>query len=366
MERPYPTLYYSDYLHLETLLSSQHRKSEEYGAPAHDEMLFIIVHQAYELWFKQILFEIDSVITLLSEDPVDEAQVGVCVTRLQRITEIQNVLIDQLRILETMTPLDFLDFRDYLFPASGFQSVQFRLLEIRLGLCPDDRLRYNHSAYHSRVTDEHRQLLIEAEEQQSLFDALTNWLERTPFLESDSFRFWDSYRAAVHAMMARDRSVIENNPTLSAEDKKEQLRDLEATITHFEAIFNPARHEEICKEGKWRLTHKATLAALFISLYRDQPILAMPYRLIAVLVDVDELMATWRYRHALMVHRMIGTKIGTGGSSGYHYLKSTAERHRIFSDLTNLSTFLIPRAALPALPIALRTRLGFVHNNQDA
>ncbi len=325
-------------------------------------MLFIIVHQAYELWFKQILFEMDSVISLLSADPVDEANVGVCVSRLQRVIEIQKILIDQLRVLETMTPLDFLDFRDFLFPASGFQSIQFRMLEIRLGLQSDSRLRYNQAAYHSRVSPEHRDQLIAAEQQGTLFDAIQSWLERTPFLESESYRFWEAYRVAVHEMLESDRVVIERNPTLAKEEKAQQLQGLGDTTAHFDAVFDPARHEALRSDGKWRLSHRATLAALFISLYRDQAILAMPYRLISALVDIDELMTTWRYRHALMVHRMIGTKIGTGGSSGYHYLKSTAESHRIFSDLTNLSTFLIPRIALPELPEQLRTRLGFVHN----
>lgn len=365
MDKPFPPLYYSDYLQLDRLLDSQHRKSEEYGAPAHDEMLFIIVHQAYELWFKQILFEMDSVIAALSAAPVEEALIGTSVSRLQRVIEIQKVLIDQLRILETMTPLDFLDFRDFLFPASGFQSIQFRLLEIRLGLRADARLRYNHAAYHSRVSPAHRDLLIAEERQPTLFDAIETWLERTPFLEAGSYSFWDAYRGAVHAMLDSDREVVARNPTLGPEEKDQQLLEITATAAHFDALFDPGLHEEMRGEGKWRLSRRATLAALFISLYRDQPILTMPYRLIAALVDIDELMTTWRYRHALMVHRMIGTKIGTGGSSGYHYLKSTAESHRIFSDLTNLSTFLIPRTALPELPEPLRARLGFVHNSGD-
>ncbi len=365
MDKPFPPVYYSDYLQLDRLLDSQHRKSEEYGAPAHDEMLFIIVHQAYELWFKQILFEMDSVIAALSADPVEESHIGVSVSRLQRVIEIQKVLIDQLRIVETMTPLDFLDFRDFLFPASGFQSIQFRLLEIRLGLRAEARLRYNNAAYHSRVSPAHRDQLIAAEQQPTLFDAVETWLQRTPFLETGSFRFWEAYRGAVHAMLKSDRAVIDRNPTLGQEEKQQQLMELDATAAHFDALFDPSLQEAMRKESRQRFSQRAMLASLFISLYRDQPILTMPYRLIAALVDVDELMTTWRYRHALMVHRMIGTKIGTGGSSGFHYLKSTAENHRVFSDLTNLSTFMIPRAALPELPAPLRARLGFVHNSGD-
>ena len=104
------------------------------------------------------------------------------------------------------------------------------------------------------------------------------------------------------------------------------------------------------REGRRRLSHRATRAALFIHLYRDQPILHLPFRFLTLLVDVDELLATWRYRHALMVHRMIGTKIGTGGSSGHRYLLATVERNKVFTDLYDLSTFLISRSALPPLP----------------
>src|SRR5258708_22364938 len=134
MNKPHPPVEYQESLQHDRLLSSQHPKSAEHGRPAHDEMLFIVVHQAYELWFKQILHELDSVLDLCRQDSVDERSIGVAVARLQRIAEIQKLLIDQLHILETMTPLDFLDFRDLLVPASGFQSVQFRLIEKKLGL----------------------------------------------------------------------------------------------------------------------------------------------------------------------------------------------------------------------------------------
>src|SRR6186713_1609023 len=139
----FPPVYYSDYLHLDSLLNSQKPKSEEFGYKAHDEMLFIIVHQAYELWFKQILHEIDSVNRMFRDEVVDEKSIGIAVSRLHRVTEIQKLLIEQLRVLETMTPLDFLEFRDFLIPASGFQSFQFRLIENKLGLSDEKRIQYN-------------------------------------------------------------------------------------------------------------------------------------------------------------------------------------------------------------------------------
>ena len=145
------TLTYADHLNLERLLACQERRSEMAGRPAHDEMLFIIVHQAYELWFKQILFELDAVQEVFSGPVVDDRGIGKAVHGLKRIVEIQKLLIGQLDVLETMTPLDFLDFRDLLVPASGFQSVQFRLIETRLGLKREARLNFEARPYDARL-----------------------------------------------------------------------------------------------------------------------------------------------------------------------------------------------------------------------
>jgi tryptophan 2,3-dioxygenase len=107
------------------------------------------------------------------------------------------------------------------------------------------------------------------------------------------------------------------------------------------------------------MSHKAFTAALLINLYRDEPILHLPYRLLQVLVDIDENFSTWRYRHALMVLRMIGAKIGTGGSAGADYLRRVAHHNKVFRDLFRVSTFLIPRSAIPALPEDVRSTMGF-------
>ena len=132
-----PGCYYSSYLRLDQLLSAQQPASDAAGKPAHDEMLFITVHQAYELWFKQILHELKRIEADFSQNPVDDRVLGRIVHGLHRTHEILKLLVHQLDIMETMTPLDFLDFRDLLFPASGFQSAQFREIEIRLGLPRD-------------------------------------------------------------------------------------------------------------------------------------------------------------------------------------------------------------------------------------
>ena len=127
--KPYPQQYYQDYLNLEKILNSQHLLSQKYGHSAHDEMLFIIVHQVYELWFKQIIYELESLLEIFHNNEIQENHISIGVSQLERIIEIQKILIDQINVLETMTPMDFLEFRDQLNPASGFQSQQFRIIE---------------------------------------------------------------------------------------------------------------------------------------------------------------------------------------------------------------------------------------------
>merc|ERR1719229_104261 len=138
---------YGEYLQLDKILDAQEPQSRLHSEKeVHDEHLFIVTHQAYELWFKQILYEIDSIRDCFrSENGVDEARMLEVIKRLQRVVMIIKLLVDQVLILETMTPLDFMDFRDYLSSASGFQSLQFRLLENKIGLKAGNRVRYNQS-----------------------------------------------------------------------------------------------------------------------------------------------------------------------------------------------------------------------------
>ena len=361
MTQAEPPLDYGTYLKLDELLALQAPRSAALGRPAHDETLFVVVHQVYELWFKQILHEIASLQGLFRQDSVDERSIGVAVSRLHRVAEIQKILVDQLRVLETMTPLDFLEFRDLLIPASGFQSLQFRLIENRLGLRADRRVGLQHVPQPPHLSPAQTDALRASLQEPSLFELVEKWLERTPFLEVPGYQFWESYAQAVRAMLERDRRTIEGNAALAEGERAVQLEELRRTEASFDAVLDEAEHDRLRAEGQRRLSHRATRAALFIHLYRDQPILNLPFRFLTALVDVDELLAAWRYRHALMVHRMIGTKIGTGGSSGHRYLLATVERNKVFTGLYDLSTFLISRSALPALPPEMERRLGFYY-----
>jgi tryptophan 2,3-dioxygenase len=352
-------LSYGSYLQLDRLLDSQTLKSTESGNSVHDEMLFIIIHQVYELWFKQILHELDSVLDMFKDNYVQEENFGIVVSRFDRIIEIQKLLVNQIGILETMTPMDFLEFRDLLTPSSGFQSTQFRLIENKLGMQAEDRIQYGKQRYNKFLDENDSKKVLESEGEFSLFSLLEKWLERTPFLQMDEFNFWASYQTAVEEMIKGDIERIKENTQFDEETQKNSLKQYESIQRTYDALFDESKYAQLQKEGHRRLSQKATLGALFIQLYRDEPILQLPHRLLTQLINIDQLFTSWRNRHRLLVFRMIGVKIGTGGSTGHAYLKKTAEKHSVFSDFANLSTYIIPRSSLPALPAKLKKELGF-------
>ena len=363
-EQKYSTVHYRNYLGLDKILDAQKLRSEALDEnPAHEEMLFIIVHQAYELWFKQIIHELESVLEMFQTNDVDERNIGTAIGRLERVREIIKLLVQQIGIMETMTPLDFLDFRNHLFPASGFQSYQFRMIENILGLPEEGRMTYNGCPYFSVFAEDKQRKLKEISVTGSIFEAVQKWLERTPFLKTGSFKFVEAYKAAVQKMLATEREAIKNSQYLNTEETEMRLQMLGNTDTYFQSVFDKNTHVRLQHEGKMRLSYEAVLAALFINLYRDEPILHLPYRLLTSLIEIDEGLTTWRYRHAQMVQRMLGNKIGTGGSSGHAYLMETAVKHPIFKDFHNISTLLIPRSELPKLPEELVKELGYYYTH---
>lgn len=350
-------LYYSDYLQLGSLLNCQKPISFTKENPCHDEMLFITIHQTYELWFKQLIFELDSVRNILAELNIGEKRISLALHRLTRIREIQKLLNDQIRVLETMTPQEFLEFRDYLFPASGFQSFQFRLLEIKLGVHPEQRLN---GRWIRNLSQQHQQLLRETQQEPSLFDYVERWLRNIPFREFRGYSFLDSYESAVSEMFRiEQQNIYERLPQIEHEAT---LRDLQNTKRTFESVYKREVHEELIRTEKRRLGFRATSASLMIMLYQDEPMFQLPARLLHMLIDVDEQMNQWRYRHSQMVHRMIGVKMGTGGSLGHSYLKRTIDSQKVFGDLANMSTLLIPRRLLPPLPAELRDQMKYFHS----
>lgn len=340
---------YKGYLQLDGLLSSQQPLST-----AHDEMMFIVVHQTYELWFKLILFELDRVQKIFAGKIVKDADLRTVSASLGRMVETMKLLVKQLDIMETMTPLDFLDFRHVFRSASGFQSMQFRELEVRLGLRLDDRIGYAGKSFETYLPDADRKKLKTVSRKTSLIEQLDTWLARTPFVQTGTFNFWAAYRKAVMNMIDADRRAVGKSRKMTAEAKRMESGKLDMMAAQFDVLFGKSS-----ADMPWRFSQKALQAALFINLYRDQPALQTPFKILNDLMDLDELMALWRYRHALMAQRMLGTKMGSGGSTGHDYLVTTAAKHRIFKDLFALSTFLIPRSKLPKLPKAVEDKMNF-------
>lgn len=359
MKKNTTPVYYGDYLQLDKLLSSQALESAKYGEPAHEEMLFVLVHQVYELWFKQILHELSSVIEVFSQCEVKDEQLTTVVHRLKRVVKIQELLNDQIAIMETMTPQEFLAFRDYLVPASGFQSIQFKILEISLGLKQEFRIDFDKQSFFMRLEPKHREFLEDLEQKPSLFELVEKWLERMPFLEFEGFNFWKLYKEATDDMLASDKCIINSNQMLSDKDKARELKDLEATAASFNALLDKDKFEEVRNAGQFRMNQTAILSALFIHQYSEEPVFNLPFQFLTCLTEIDENMTIWRYKHAMMVQRMLGTKIGTGGSSGHDYLKKTTESNRIFKDFFNMATFILPKSSLPSLPVNVKKTLGF-------
>ncbi len=254
---------YSSYLKLDQLLSLQQLLS---AGPEHDETLFIVIHQVYELWFKEILHELDYLKALLERPDAPRA-----LHTLKRVLTILKVVVAQIDVLETMTPLDFLSFRERLESGSGFQSFQFRELEFVLGM------KNRAAVDRYPAGSEPRRRLERRLSEPTLWDAFLHLLARQGY--------------AVPA---------------------DQLgRDVTAPVRPA-----PALHP------------------ILIEVYRRDPTVAS---LCERLVDLDEGLQEWRYRHVKMVQRTIGTRRGTGGSEGAPYLMTTLNQPA-FPDLWEIRT----------------------------
>jgi len=341
-------VYYGEYLQLDKIIHAQHPISFEKGNnAAHDEMLFIIIHQAYELWFKQILFELDSVLTIMGKPSLNDnsGELQAIVHRMNRVSTILKVLVKQIDIIETMTPMDFLDFRDMLRPASGFQSWQFKIIEAKLGLKFEQRHGQNY--YTSQLKEEDVNTIKEAEKGITIFEFLNKWLERMPFLQDTSF--WNNESS--------DTKNISEHPFWKAYETT-YTNGLAETEKNNTQLFKQIFFGEANTLDR-ALSPEASRSALFIMLYRGYPLLELPFQLIDTLLEIDNQMGNWRYRHLNMVRKMIGSRVGTGGSTGAGYLQGAMDKHYIFKEISQLNSFLIDRRELPTLPVKLTERLGY-------
>ena len=335
-----PPVYYSEYLQLDKILNAQLPESSKDGTPADDEMLFIIIHQAYELWFKQILHELSLVRNIFKQEhiPNNSPDIYNSVHHIKRVCRILELTVMQMTIMETMTPLDFLDFRDLLRPASGFQSIQFKMIEASLGL--EYSHRFGKDYYISQLNQKDIERVKNAEAEESLLVLVNRWLERMPFAKDSYWEnngaggFWKEYREAYAGTLLEAEM-----PNLKGFDK---------------LFMNDAEYP-----AERRLSADANRSVLFIMLYRDYPLLHLPYELVSSLLEIDEQLSMWRHRHIHMVQRTIGKRVGTGGSTGAEYLRAAADSHYIFKELAELTSFLMPRNKLRRLPENIIKELSY-------
>ena len=191
---------------------------------------------------------------------------------------------------------------------------------------------------------------------------MEKWLERIPFLTMKDFDFISKYEGAINNMLEEEASVIES-ADLSDEDKNIRLRMTNENRKYYKRVLDEDIHNKAIEDGETKLSYRATMSALLINLYRDHAILHLPYKFLRSLVELDHKISSWRFRHMQMVEKMLGQKIGTGGSSGQGYLKQTVDKYKLFTDLANISTLMISRKYLPELPTDTMRALGFNYSN---
>jgi tryptophan 2,3-dioxygenase len=273
-------LSYNKYLRVPDLINLQGCLSDPVH---HDELLFITIHQAYELWFKQILHELDAAIQMMNDD-----RLAAAARTMRRVVEIEKLLVNQIHILESMTPINFLGFRDQLNPASGFQSMQFREIEFASGLKYESLLREFRD-------DEFAYARLQARfAAASLSDA-----------------FFQAVRQRGLDAPADDDSADEKERAKRYGKRTQAILEI---LTHFEE-----RYEE--------------------------------FQLAEALLEHDEYFSLWRSHHIKMVERMVGTKRGTGGSEGVGYLRTTLDK-KFFPELWEARTYLDTKHGAAGCPFA--------------
>lgn len=267
-------LNYNSYLKVFELLNLQEELSDP---PHHDEMFFIVIHQAAELWFKLMLHETEALVQAFRENGISRA-----LKVLRRLTAIMDLQVKQINLLSTLTPVEFSGFRDHLMPASGFQSMQFRLIEFAYGIREDFFLKF-------------------FEDMPEALGALRSWMDRP------------SVGAEFVACMKKHAPQPKNQPTVAA----------------------PAAGLSATPQEDGQLD--AVLLSQLREIYENPGENYHWVLLCEGLLDFDEKFAQWRSNHALMVARTIGRKRGTGGSSGYGFLQSRME-YRFFPELWTIRT----------------------------
>jgi tryptophan 2,3-dioxygenase len=353
-----PTNYW-DYIKVEELLALQSGLEPSDAGLANDEVMFITVHQVYELWFKLVLREMRSARNLFARPQVAEQELSGAVRSMKRMTTIFRMCCDHFEVMETLTTREYLAFRDKLMGASGFQSAQLRQIEILFGLDDNSRIPLGVDGDYKKALRSFAGGESPALErvEHSLADtptlkvAIEDWLFRTPIdgvgptapgAEAALARFAERFLAAHAGCVdaARDRALGLDWGNADRSRLAERYEKEKQSTREFLEPADPR-------------TRRIRCAMIFIETYRDLPLLAWPREVLDALVELEQLFVIFRQRHARMVERVIGRRTGTGGSAGVEYLDTTALQYRIFRDLWAVRTLQVPQAAAPALSNAV-------------
>ncbi len=344
---PVSRMTYSGYLQLDELLKLQSGPEGHLPLPSNDEMHFIITHQTFELWFKQIRVELNEVHGYLSEESVREEKLPTMVHHLERVIEIFRLLSNQWKVMETLSPQGFLAFRDRLGTSSGFESWQMRALEMRLGLKQEQRVADMDPMEHmkklhleKKISDEAFEIMKSIASDKTLNDLVSEWLSRTPINgsvpsnEGDSEVVESFISTHLNAMKSHADQVVSHMVSIGHGTEESIRPRMDANHTQVRDFLSP--------DG---IASRSRAGLLFIESYPELPLLSWPRKFVDTVVRLEQSMLLFRHSHARMVERMIGRRMGTGGSSGVDYLDKTAT-YRIFKDLWAVRTMLLPRKNL--------------------
>lgn len=362
MNKPRPTVYW-EYLRLQELLSLQGGLAGEDAAAAeeleNEEVLFITVHQVFELWFQVVLRELRSARDLFTGPVVAEQELSGAAERLRRIATIFRTGVKHFEVVETLGTREYLQFRRKLMPASGFQSDQLRRIEILFGLEEDERIPLGAPGSHlsalqgegGESTPAFERVQAQLADRPTLKEAIEGWLLRTPIggvphdhpqADERLDEFVQGYLAAHAGEVQRDEDHAVRVFSRSADrDHVHALYAKESAGVR--AFLHPTEDEGGARRRRVRA------AMLFIETYRELPLLAWPREILAGLIEVEQAFLVFRQRHARMVERVIGKRTGTGGSAGVDYLDKTALEYRIFRDLWAIRTLMVQPEAAPEL-----------------
>lgn len=355
---------YWEYLRIEELLALQGGIEGDEKRLSDHEVLFIVVHQVFELWFKLLLRELTTIRDRLNVDHVPDQDMSLIVSSLQRCRVILDRATDHFQVMETLTTRDFLDFRDKVLPASGFQSAQMRELEVLLGLSDAQRISLGADGSYLRALEGFdgeaspalERVLRRKADSPPLSEVVDAWLYRTPINgscpskpdDADAVRrFVDGYAQACRDD-AGDLDELTARQTRTAEGRAALRQRYEESLASVRAFLAA---DDVAAAGPEAQARRSRIRAaiVFIESHRDEPLLAWPRAAIAGFVALEQAMVIFRQRHARMVEREIGRRIGTGGSAGVDYLDQTALTYRVFRDLWAARTILLRKGAVPPL-----------------